>query len=161
MKSIVKDKAVQMNNMQTSIMLRRSPTRVGRHSCESSGIEARPKRQKTKRTGPKATAQRLAFPYMYDIHCVWHFAPRQHGDFQTRLLTEGCISWKLLKCMHFVFLETNLRTFLEILQNSIFRISVPEMFPHFSVATHPYQMRYPLKCQNKKTQLIRFYRFTR
>ena len=108
----------------------------------------------------KQQPQRLAFPYMYDIHCVWHFAPRQHGDFQTRLLTEGCISWKLLKCMHFVFLETNLRTFLEILQNSIFRISVPEMFPHFSVATHPYQMWHPLKCQKKKTQLIRFYRFS-
>ena len=77
----------------------------------------------------KQQPQRLAFPYMYDIHCVWHFAPRQHGDFQTRLLTEGCISWKLLKCMYFVFLETNSRTFLEILQNLIFGISVPEMFP--------------------------------
>ena len=91
---------------------------------------------------------------------VWHtlniaFCPKTAWRLSNSLLPQGCISWKLLKCMHF-FLETNSHTFLEILQNLIFGISVPEMFPHFSVATHPYQMWHPLKCQKKKTQLIRF-----
>ena len=50
-------------------------------------------------TGPEATAQAVGTC----LKTTWRLS--------NPLLPEGCISWKLHKWMHFVFLETNSRTF--------------------------------------------------